>query len=237
MTQTQLLFLCRLRIPEIVSTDVISDANLLIFLNLACTEFINKTEAIPTSSTFNLVLDLTEYPLSTYITTFSKVRKEGLWIYNAVSTKWKRLDSTTVPYLSANYPDFLNTSSGLPQRYSIDGDTLTLHPKASSTYAGTNYLKLFYYKSSVDMVSSSDYPFTGSTTQRYPHLADYEEGLIDYVRFFIKQMLKKNVDAEESKQTFYQKCAYIKTKLNRDDLLINLKLNVPIVRQMRDTFK
>jgi hypothetical protein len=118
------------------------------------------------------------------------MRKEGLWIYNAVSTKWTQLTPTTTAKLTRDYPSWLNTSSGCPLKYSIEGNTLTVHPKASSTYAGTNYLKLFYFARSTDMSNASHYPFSDSTTQ-YTHLADYEETLIDYVRYKVKQMLKK----------------------------------------------
>jgi len=219
MTQTQLLKMCRLSVPEIDSIDVIEDDDLLLFLNLGCKEFIKVTDALPTSITFNLIEDLTTYPLSTYVTSFGKIRKEGLWLYNSENTKWDQLDSTTVSYLNKHYASWMNTRSQLPQRFSIDGDDLTLHPKASSTYAGDNYLKLFFFKRSLDMSDGSHYPFSGSTTE-YPHLADYEDVPVEYVRYKVKQMLKKNADAEEAKTTFYLKSADAKQKLQyRPDLI------------------
>ncbi len=223
MTQTTLLSLCRLEVPEINSTDVISDANLLIILNLACTEFIKETDALPTSATFNLVLNLTEYPLSTYVTGFGKIRKEGLWIYNASTLKWTQLESTTVSTLNLEFPSWLNTAAGFPQRFSLNGDILTLHPKASSTYAGSNYLKLFHYARSTDMSASGHYPFSGSTTQ-YSHLAQYEETLVDYVCYKAKKMIDKNSDAEEARTMFYVKCGKIKQELQyRPDLISEMR--------------
>ena len=223
MVQSSLLSYLRIKIPEIASTDVISDVNLLIVLNLACTEFIKETDALPTSGTFNLVLNQSEYSLSTCLPTYGKVRKEGLWIYNLVNTKWTRLDPTTIPYLNQNYPSWLNTAAGLPYRYSLDGDTLTLHPKASSTYAGNNYLKLFYYKRSVDMSNSSHYPFAGATIQ-YTHLANYERVLIDYVRYEVKEMLGKAQDAAKDQMAFYTKCGLIKKELlSRPDLISEIR--------------
>ena len=145
MTQTSLLSLCRLLIPEIKSVDVVLDSELLTILNLACTEFINKTDALPTSTTFNLVTNLVEYPISTYVTTFGKIRKEGMWIYNASTTKWVQIDPTTTNYLNENFPAWLNAAAGFPLQYTLEGDIITLHPKASSTYAGTAYLKLYYF--------------------------------------------------------------------------------------------
>ena len=68
MTLTQILALCRLEISEIITTDVISDVNLTTLVNLACREFVKVTDALPKSDNFDLVLNLTEYPLSTYVT-------------------------------------------------------------------------------------------------------------------------------------------------------------------------
>jgi len=146
-----------------------------------------------------------------------------MWIYNVSSTKWTQLDPTTIPYLNQHFPNWLNNDSSLPRRYSLDGDIITLNPKASSTYAGTNYLKLFYFKRSIDMSDDSHYPFSGSTTQ-YPHLAAYEETLVDYVRYRVKKILKKDASAEEAKTMFYSKCTDIKTKLKyRPDLIQHVR--------------
>lgn len=219
MTQTQMLAFARLKIPEVSSVDVLSDVNLLILLNQACTEFINKTDALPTSTTFNLVLDQAEYSLSTYVPTFGKIRDEGIWFYNVSSTRWWKLESTTLTDLINKFPSYLSVTSGIPLRITIEGDTLTLNPPASSTYAGSNYLRIFYYKRSVDMSAAAQYPFSGSTTVRYSHLADYEEVPLEYVKYLVKQMLGKMGDAEEAKSFFYTKCMAIKQALKyRPDL-------------------
>lgn len=220
MTLTQLLSLSRLLIPEIKTTDVVGDSDLTIILNNACREFIKATDALPTSKLFNLVLNLSEYSLSTYVNDYGKIRKEGLWFYNKSSGKWIQLDATTIPYLALNYPSYLNSTSSNPLRYSIDGDILLIHPPSSAIYAGTNYLKLFYYARSVDMTNGSSYPFSGSLTLEYTHLADYEEDLILYVKYKVKPLFKKMQDAEEAKEMFYAKCADVKVKLlARPDLI------------------
>lgn len=220
MTQAQLLSLARLRIPEINSTDVISDADLLIILNLACVKFINRTDALPTSSLFNLVLNLNEYSLASYVSTFGKIRKEGLWIYNAENSKWNPLSPTTMSVLNRDFPSWINADSSIPRYYSLDGDTLTLYPKASATYAGTNYLKIYHFARSTDMAGSTQYPFSGSASIRYPHLADFEEVLIDYVRYEMKEIIGKAGDGAASQSKFYLECDEIKKKLmSRPDLI------------------
>jgi hypothetical protein len=238
MTKTTFLAFCRLRIPEIASTDVISDANLLIIANQACTEFINKTDALPTSTDFNLVLNLLEYPLSTYISSFAKIRREGLWWFNTDTSKWKYLDGIDEGTLRIDYPDWLNTASGNPLRYSLTGDILVVHPPASSNYAGDDRLKLYHYARSIDMVGDNNNLFTGSDTKRYPHLADYEEVPIEYVRSEIKMMLKKNVDAKAALDTFYAKATYVKNQLaHRPDLAPNARTNMPTMSQAQRTFQ
>ena len=70
------------------------------------------------------------------------------------------------------------------------------------------------------MSASGHYPFSGSTTQ-YPHLADYDEALVDYVRYRVKKMVNKDADAEEAKTVFYTKCSLIKQQLQYRPNLIN----------------
>jgi len=219
MTQADMITFSRLIIPEISSTDVISDANLLIILNRGCNEFIKETDGIPTSALFDLVTNLEEYSLTTYVSDYSKMRKEGIWIYNSQNSKWQELDAWTLVDIANKFPTWLSMSAGLPLRYTQEGNIITLNPKASSTYAGTDYLKIFYYARSVDMSNNSHYPFSGTTTQ-YTHLAEYEEVPIEYVRYRVKQMLGMNAAAEEAKQVFYLKCADIKRDLKyRADLI------------------
>lgn len=224
MTQKTLLALARLEIPEISDTDVISDINLLIFLNLACTEFIKMTDALPTSDTFDLVESQTEYALSTYVTNFGKIRREGLWLYNAENEKWEWMDPYTMVKLNRDFPTWLNSDDALPTRYTIEGNIINIHPNASDTYAGTDYLKLYYYARSLDMDDDDDYPFSSSKTVQYPHLADYEEILIDYVRYKALWMYGDRASAEEAKSMFVTRTLEAKQKmLYRPDLIDAMK--------------
>ena len=224
MTLSTLRTLCRIFIPEISSTDVLSSTNLDILINLAATEFIKETDALPTSGLFTVSTNTQTYAISTFITTFGKIRKEGIWYYNGSTSKWNQLDGTTIAYLNKNFSSWLNASSGLPMRYWIEGNEIGFDPKPSSTYAGTDYVKIFYYKRSVDMTADTHYPFSGSTTQ-YPHLANYEEVLFDWIKYRVKQIIGKGGDAEEAKGLFYIKCAGIRQNLvYRPDLIPDHKL-------------
>lgn len=224
MTLTTLRSAFRLYTPEADDTDVLSDPNLNTLLNLAAQAFVNITDCLPTDDTFTAITSQQNYNISSVLTGFGKIRKEGIWFYNVSSTKWKQLESSTIAYLNSNYPAWLNASAGLPLRYYIEGDRIGLDPKPSSTYAGTNYVKVFYYKRSTDMSADTHYPFSGSTTQ-YPHLADYEEVLLDWVKYRVKQIGGKAGEAEEAKTMFYTKCLKIKQELSyRPDLIPNFRM-------------
>ena len=238
MNQTQLLAYCRLMIPEIKSTTVISDVNLLIILNNACTEFVNKTDALPTSTLFAIVAGQMEYPLYTYVPTFSKMRKEGCWWYNTVSLKWKKLDPTTQAYMRINFPDWLNQSNSIPQRYATEGDMFILHPPALAAYAGTNYIKIYHFAISTDMSNASHYPFSGSASIHYPYLAEYEEYLIDYVKFKLLPIVGKPSEGASAGQVFYTHCKEIKQKLlARSDLVPEIQAQHPGMLINQESFQ
>lgn len=237
MTLSSLRSLARLIIPEINSTDVLSDANFLTLVNLAASEFIKETDALPTSSTFTITTNIQTYALSTFVSTFGKIRKEGAWIYNKVTLKWVQIDGTTIAYLNQKFPAWMNASAGLPLRFWIEGDEIGFDPKPSATYAGTNYAKIYYFKRSVDMSADAHYPFSGSTAQ-YPRLANYESTLLDYVKYLILPGLGKGVKAEEAKGMFYARCAKIKQELSyRPDLIPNHKMDMPTMRNAGGMFQ
>ena len=239
MTQNQLISLSRLEIPEISQTSVISDADLLSILNLACREFVKGSDALPKNDTFDLVLNQLEYSISTVLPDFGKPHKNGLWFYNAQAKNWRQLEATTISYLGYTYPTYLNTAASNPYRYSIEGDTLTIHPPASATYAGADYLKLYYFGRSIDMAGANTYPFSGSATLNYSHLQDFEDSLIYFVKYKIKKMLGKDGDAEEAKQMFYSQVAGAKTLFtHRPDLVSSFtRVNSPVVSQSLGMFK
>lgn len=215
MILSGLLTLARLYVPEVDSI-VISDANATIILNVAAQKFVYLAEALPTSTLFNAVADQQKYLLSTNVTTFCKVRPEGLWWYNSTNSSWVQLKGRTIKFLDETFPKWRDADSGNPQYYSIDGDVITVYPKPDTSYASG--FELYHFKISVDMAAGY-YPFSGSASVQYPFLINYEEDLLDYYKYRAKQIMGYASQAEEALTMFTNKALKAKTELKtRSDL-------------------
>jgi hypothetical protein len=207
MTWGSLLSYIRLRCPEVSQSSVVSDANILIITNLVCSEFLDATEALPTYKDFNCVANQQVYSISTNITDFMRMDKMGVWWYDSVNKFWKELKPRTLEWIIEVEPTWINRDAGAPLYYWQQGDDIGLHPKPDTSYASG--IRCYYFKQSVDMSSTTHYPFSGSTTQ-YPFLKQYDETIVDGVRYKILQMVGKANLAEEAKLMFFTKCSSIK---------------------------
>ena len=226
MTRQQILSLCRLYIPEAPS-NVVSDINAYIILNNAALEFVDKADALPNYTDFDITASTQRYALSTVCSTYLKMRKEGIWLYDASATTWKQLDSITGAEMNKRYSTWLNDSVATPQRAWIEGDYIYIHPKGDST---SDDIRIYHYAKSTDVDADGEYFFSGSTTQ-YSWLAPYEENLIEYykARVYIDILggnkIQKGTYAE---QKFYAKCLEAKNKLQyRSDLIPFHKVKIP----------
>ena len=221
MTRADMLSMARLYVPEATST-VVSDTNAYILLNNAAQEFVKVSDCLPTSTDFTCTVNVKSYALSSVASTYLKIRQEGLWFYNTVTSKWVQLDGTTLAYMWKNYPTWINDSSGTPMRYWIDGDVLWVHPTPNTTKASTGF-KLYHYAKAVDTSAATHYYFSGSTTQ-YPWLATYEEYLLEYYKWKVNDILGYNNKAETAKQMFYAYAQKAKQEfLYRPDLKQQIK--------------
>ncbi len=198
MTRADLLVLARLEVPEAPSS-VISDDNVYIYLNQAALEFVTIAEALPTSTLFNSADSTGEYLLSSEVTTFLKIRKEGLWWYDSDNSKWIKLRVKTRELLDQMFPFWRDADASKPQHYVIEGDDIIVYPKVET--GGTDHFRLYHWAISTNMTAAIHYPFTGSTT-RYSFLAKYEENLIYFYKYKAKKILGYDAEAEEAKQMF-----------------------------------
>ena len=236
MTKSDLLSLARVYIPEAPST-VVSDANVLIILNNAAQEFVERTDALPTFSDFDITSDTIRYALSTVVPTYLRMRKEGIWWYDNSDTRWDQIDSTTGAEMNRRYSTWLNDTAGRPQRSWIEGDFIYVHPKGDDT---DDDIRIYHYAKSTDMSDDSHYPFTGSTTQ-YSWLAPYEKDLLDYykARVLIDVLGgTKITKGQYFESKFYSKCEEVKRKLQyRADLIPFTKSRRPASMQpMRNLY-
>lgn len=227
------LSLCRLYVPE-VSSDVISDANATILLNIAAQKFVYLAEALPTHTEFNVVANQQVYNISTYVPTFCKVRREGLWWYNSVNSKWVRLKGRTIKWLDIKFPQWRDAAAGSPGYYSIDGDEITVYPKPNTSYSSG--FKLYHFKISVDM-ESGFYPFSGTATVRYPFLVNFEEDLLDYYKYRAKLIMGFGADAQEALNMFILKAEKAKTELRSRPDIVTDAYAKPTTRWTKRMFK
>ena len=215
MILSELLTLARLYVPE-ADSNVISDANATIILNVAAQKFVYLAEALPGSTLFNAAADQQEYLLSTNVVTFCKIHPAGLWWYNSTNSSWVQVKGRTIKWLDETLPKWRDAASGNPQYYSIDGDVITVYPKPDTSYASG--FKLYHFEISADMAATY-YPFSGSATVRYPFLVNYEEDLLDYYKYRTKQIMGYASQAEEAFAMFNAKAQKAKAELKtRTDL-------------------
>jgi hypothetical protein len=223
MTWTNFLVYLRLKIPEAAST-VITDANMLIITNLICTEFADLTECLQTYTQFDTVAEQQIYKISTEIPTFLRIRKEGAYWYDTDNSRWIYLRSRTFAQLSERERTWINRDSGIPLYFWIEGDEMGLHPKPDTTTTGDSGVRVYHFAQSTDMTAGGHYPISGSTT-KYPHISQYDEVLVEGVKYRVKDILGKKQEAGQVQQIFYAKCEKIKGELReRPDLI---KDNVP----------
>ena len=209
MVLADILSLCRLYVPEATST-VISDANATIILNIGAQKFVLLAEALPTYTTFNAVASDGDYLISTNVSTYAKVRREGLWWYNSTNSKWVRLKPRSLRWLDMTLPQWRDGSAGNPEYYSIDGDEITVYPKPATSY--TNGFKLYHFKISQDMATGY-YPFSGSASVRYSFLVNFEEDIIDYYKYRAKEIMGYPIDAQTALNIFIAKAGKAKIEL------------------------
>lgn len=214
----------RLQVPEFNDTNVLSNNNMDIFLNIVTEKFIELTEAIITSTDFNAVASQQTYLISTQVTTYLRIHRVGLWWYDLSATYYRQLTSTTLEQLSEKEPTWLNRSAGTPLKYAIEGDVIYIHPKPSVGSAGDqDTFRMYHYKKSTNMTADTHYPFSGTTTE-FPHLSSYTDVLVEGMRWKLLEAYGNQADAQKSELLFLAQCDSIKRKLkSREDIIAQVK--------------
>ena len=196
----------RVRIPEINSTDALSDANFLILLNRVQQEFIKLIEGYPTSTVFASVASQQTYNLRTYVPTYLGVRDLGLWHQASATASKVQLISTTIADMSRRMPNWRNASAGTPRYVVIDGDDLLVHPKPAAANAYASGFELYHFAQTTDLSNDSHYLFTGSLTTELKFLIPHEDILIDGLKYMVYSMIGKPNESAASGSIFVQRC-------------------------------
>ena len=207
--------LARLRIPEISSTDALSDANFLILTNAGQREFIKRIDGYPTSTVFPSVASQATYSLNTQVPNYLAPRRMGCW-YQASSTATRQqLDGWSLERLGKEIPGWRSASSGTPRYVIIEGNDLLVHPAPSAAYASG--LELYHFAQATDITADAQYLFTASASTELKYLIPYEDILLDYLKMCVKEMIGKPGESAEKLQLFYSRCLEAKPEIHRRD--------------------
>lgn len=168
-----LKILARACVPA-AKANKIDDVQLALILNNGKNDVALKTICLKKNEKFDAVAEQKEYLLSTVLTDFLIIDKSGLWWSNG--SQYRQLEPYTLKKLDEDFPYWRDASSGSPQRYSIDGNVITVHPKPNITL--TSGFWIYYGAKSLSMSADSDYTFSGSI--EIPHLSILDDAILDY---------------------------------------------------------
>lgn len=223
MTLSEFKSFIRLYVPG-AKIAVINDSTLEMLINHAVRQVNLLTMAYQADTYISVVADQAEYDIKTYISNFVLMDRSGIWWNSgtAASPDWQKLDSVSRDYCDSQYPTWRDDVAGDPIRYFTDGDKITFHPKPDTSLA--NGFRVYYIRDTVDMVNSSDYPFSGST--EVPRLRVLDEAIIDYVRSKLMLPLGKDAQGIVTEEVF------LKT-LQRQTMLLNRRPDIMSNPEMR----
>lgn len=202
-------------IPSI-STSVWSKRDIF---NEAASEFVRITKCFPKDKKFDCSAESYTYSLIDNVSDFLEMRPEGVW-HNRTSTSttmWWRLQPTTIRELDQRFTNWRDQNPNDNLRYYWqDGDTLGVFYTPSQTV--TDGLWIYYYATSSNMTSITDFPFTGTSVQS-TRLKPYEKYLMPYYEYRVLGLLGYKEDAKAKQQEFYQLCTNARNDLQgRRDL-------------------
>ena len=137
----------------------ISNTILELILNEGSKNVAALTQALKTSSIFNVVADTSEYNLTVIDSKFLSITSEGLWWYNG--TNWIQLKPRTIKWLDDNYSTWRDASSSDPEYYYQYGDLIGTYPTPDTSLSSG--FKLYYAEQPPVMSTNAHYPFGGTT--------------------------------------------------------------------------
>lgn len=213
-------------IPSI-STTQLSKRDIL---NQGEYEFVRLTKCFPTDNKFNCTANTREYPLRTNVPNYLEPRPEGLWHFRSdTSTNiWERVRPTTIRRLDQRMRTWRTQGkSDLTQEYWIDGDKIGVFYTPSTTIVTGFWF--YYFATSSQMSSLTDYPFTGS--QASSRLEPYHKHLLVYYEYRALGILGYKQDAVAKEKEFYQLCMQAKAEQDsRQDIVQETQVRPQIQR-------
>ena len=136
-----------------------TDTFLTYRLNEEQKEIARATFPIYTSKLIDGVTSQTEYTVSTDT---AKIDKVTYWSVPTSTDSYRRLIYATIRQLDKlKGLTWESLPAGTPTHYYTRSNVIGIVPPLSSTYAVSDAIKVYYYKSPSDLVNSTDIPFDG----------------------------------------------------------------------------
>lgn len=176
MTLAELRKFARLYIPSLKGSKFDND-DLDIILKKAVIEISKEILPLKTEKKFNISEGQASYKITDIATDFLSIDRSGVWYLSG--TKYKRLDPVTEKWLDNNIENWRDLEQGTPERYTYDGEQITLHPTPDTTTTDGGWL--YYGRKPQEMNAATDYPFEGATLM--PHLDNLDDTILLYVKW------------------------------------------------------
>lgn len=180
--------------------NVISNAVLDLMLNNGAIDVATYSACLQENTKFDVVANQSEYNLSSVVSRFLVIAKEGLWYRDSATDNYKRLYPRTMKWLNENRPYWRDEDAGVPQYYYQDGNNLGLVPAPDG--AVDEGLWLYFGQKPQAMNSTIHWPFGyGAEITR---LAPLSECIVAYAEWKLVKALNAGQDAYKAKETAYK---------------------------------
>lgn len=135
-----------------------TDNQLIERINMAELAFVKRSRSVKDTYYITTTSSTAEYTLPTDWISSDRVCYAILPL-TTTTTNYKLLEYYTFDSMDAKQPGWENSDRSYPSRYMYRDDKVILWPPPSTTYSGTDFLKIEYSVRPSTMTSDSDIPF------------------------------------------------------------------------------
>ncbi len=209
MTFGDLKSLSRAYLPG-AKVNTISNTRRNLILNEGAVDVAALSKCLSTSGKFTVTAEKADYLTYTVLTRFLLPHKSGLYWYDG--TTWRQLDPVTQKYMDERHTNWRDEDSDSPERYFIEGDILTLHPKPNTTLA--EGAQMYFFAAPERMTDNAHYPFGHDT--EIVRLSILSEAILKYWKWKGMGILGKSTQDEMgAAEKAYKTEVYEKVELLR----------------------
>lgn len=212
MNLTNLKELARFYLSELTARKA-SDTLLLMLLNEATLDVTVRTACLKAIEEFNATANTGEYRLSSVLTRFLAIDKEGIWWNDG--DRWQELYPRTIKYLNNWHSGWRDDGAGSPQRYALHGDLFIPHPKPETSL--TDGFKVHFIQRPPAMATGAHFPFPVGDAQdgeERSDLAILSDCILLYVEWKVLKSMNKRVEAFEKRNEYLEEIEIKKRLIN-----------------------